>query len=144
MDLAEAAGLLRCSPQYARRLLRSGRIAGTQQGRAWQVDVTSLANFMAQRSARPPGAGAPGVGAVPAPSRAGEVPAEQMSAVPASASSPSAPSAVPALSVPSVATTLAGREDVSARTVAELVAENQRLLGVVERLSATLEAALRR
>ncbi|MEU2598446.1 helix-turn-helix domain-containing protein [Streptomyces hirsutus] len=41
----QAAGLLGCSPQYARRLARSGRVAARRVGPVWLIDRASLDAF---------------------------------------------------------------------------------------------------
>ncbi|MFI8106286.1 helix-turn-helix domain-containing protein [Streptomyces sp. NPDC086023] len=38
----QAAALLECSPEYARRLARSGRLRARRAGPVWLVDATSL------------------------------------------------------------------------------------------------------
>lgn len=41
----EAAELLACSPEYVRRLARTGRLAGRRAGRAWLINRDSLDTY---------------------------------------------------------------------------------------------------
>ncbi|MGW1799155.1 helix-turn-helix domain-containing protein [Streptomyces sp. NPDC001984] len=42
LGMGEVAALLECSPQYARRLAREGRLRARRAGRIWLVDPASL------------------------------------------------------------------------------------------------------
>ena len=48
-----AAEHLRCSVQYVRRLLQSGRMRGRKVGRDWVVEETDMAHWLAVRAAVP-------------------------------------------------------------------------------------------
>lgn len=41
----EAAELLACSPEYVRRLARTGRLSGRRAGRAWLINRDSLNTY---------------------------------------------------------------------------------------------------
>ncbi|MES9804976.1 helix-turn-helix domain-containing protein [Streptomyces cinereoruber] len=41
----EAAYLLECSPEYVRRLARTGRVLGRRAGRVWLIDPASLDSY---------------------------------------------------------------------------------------------------
>ncbi|MEV4863097.1 helix-turn-helix domain-containing protein [Streptomyces ossamyceticus] len=45
LGMREVAALLECSPQYARRLAREGRLTARRTGRIWLVDRASLDAF---------------------------------------------------------------------------------------------------
>lgn len=47
----EAALLLECSPEYARRLARTGRLLARRAGTTWLINPTSLDNYRKGRAA---------------------------------------------------------------------------------------------
>jgi excisionase family DNA binding protein len=50
ISATDAAKLLGCSAEYARRLCRSGRIHGRRIGRAWLIDTASLDAYRYRRN----------------------------------------------------------------------------------------------
>ncbi len=46
LDVAEAAGLLRCSPDQAEKRIRSGDIRGTRETGRWLTLESEVVNFV--------------------------------------------------------------------------------------------------
>lgn len=112
MSVRDAAAQLAVSEQYVGRLLSDGRLLGERRGRSWAVDGESVAKFRTSRSG-----GQRGVRAQAAPPPDVERPTTTPS-----------PAAAPA----------PGRRE--AERFEDVLAERDRLRGVVAHLSAALAA----